>query len=169
MREPPAVSGRSWRFAGAGDEDALQALLERCGDYFELVEEREPGPGAAGELLRTRPPGTDPGDKIVLVLTGDSLDGVVDVIRDWPVEGTWLVGLLLLDPALRGRGIGAEVVAALDRWAAGEGAQRLRVAVVHGNARALRFWRGLSFEEVPPLGPDAVALERPVARRESAP
>jgi RimJ/RimL family protein N-acetyltransferase len=160
-------SSRPLRALGGDDAAALQDLLERCADYFRLVDGREPTPGAADELLRVRPPGTDPGDKIVLGLGEERLDGVVDLVRGWPEPGTWLIGLLLLDPALRGRGAGADVVAALDRMAATGGAERLRAAVVHANTRALRFWRAQGFREVPPRGPGATALERSVQSADS--
>jgi GNAT superfamily N-acetyltransferase len=153
------------RELGAGDRDELQALLERCADYFELVDGRAPGPDAAGELIRVRPPDTDPGDKLVVGVFGSRLAGVIDLVRGWPERGTWLIGLLLLDPDARGGLLGSALVEALDDWAAEEGARRLRVAVVEANPRALRFWRSHGFAEVPALGPGAVALERAVALR----
>ncbi len=63
------------------------------------------------------------------------------------------MGLLLLDPAVRGRGLGRRLMAAFERWAAGRGARRVMLSVVHENASALRFWAAIGYRkerELPP-------------------
>jgi GNAT superfamily N-acetyltransferase len=156
----PVAEGWSLRSLRPADLAGLQALLDRCADYFLTAEGRPPRPTEAQDLCTTLPAGTSADDKHLLGVFCGELRGVVDVIRDWPRPRTWLLGLLLLDPRDRGRGVGAAVVAALDRWAASAGADRLRVAVVEANPRALCFWRSLGFSAVPALGPAATALER---------
>lgn len=64
------------------------------------------------------------------------------------VEGE-LVGLfdIVTDRALRGRGYGGALVAALLRWAAGRGAATAYVQVTAANEPALRLYRALGFAE----------------------
>jgi GNAT superfamily N-acetyltransferase len=140
------------------DRPAVEALIDRCEDFFVLT---TGGPGNFDELWTALPPGRSLEDKRVYGI-GEPLAGVADVVRDWPAAGTWIIGLLLLDPAARGHGLGPAVVAELDAMAAAQGARRLRVAVVEQNPRALAFWQREGFTPVPAEGPGgAQALERP--------
>jgi len=74
----------------------------------------------------------DPAGKLV---------GLVDIARDHPTPGTWYLGLLLIDPAARGQGVGAAVVRGVKQKAARHGATRLILSVVAENDRALKFWK----------------------------
>jgi GNAT superfamily N-acetyltransferase len=143
------------------DLAGLQALLERTGDYFRLHEDREPAPAEARELWDELPPGTPAGAKHIVGLFAPGLEGIAEIVRDWPRSGTWNIGLLLLDPAARGGGTGAQTVAAIDAWAARSGADRLRISVIAANARGLRFWRRLGFEAVPAASA-AAGAQKPV-------
>jgi ribosomal protein S18 acetylase RimI-like enzyme len=75
-----------------------------------------------------------------------TLVGLIDVARRYPQPNTWYIGLLLLDPAIRNRGIGTDVVLALRRQAAFDRAARIMAAVVEENVQALRFWQARGFE-----------------------
>jgi GNAT superfamily N-acetyltransferase len=139
------------------DRAAVEALIDRCEDFYVLT---TGGPGSFDELWTSLPPGRSPADKRIYG-TGEPLAGIAEVVRDWPRPGTWIVGLLLLDPAARGHGLGPAMVAELDAVAAAAGADRLRVAVVEANVRALKFWRREGFTPVPAEGSaGAHALER---------
>ena len=144
----------------------LQALFERCADFYELQDEPQPTTTAARDEWDSVPDGTPPDHKHILGLYTPGLAGIVELVRDWPRAGTWNIGLLLLEPAARRRRAGTQLVAAVDAWAAGAGAATLRISVVPANEPAMAFWRGLSFRPVPAVGahPTAIALERPVAR-----
>jgi GNAT superfamily N-acetyltransferase len=144
------------------DRPAVEALIDRCEDFYVLT---TGGPGSFDELWTSLPPDRTPADKRVYG-TGEPLAGLAEVVRDWPRPGTWIIGLLLLDPAARGSGLGAAVVAELDAMAAAQGADRLRVGVVDANVRALKFWRREGFVPVPPEGPaGALAFERATGAR----
>ena len=143
-----------------GELPALQAVMERSREYYVLATGSGPKPTAARDVWDALPPGTPRRAKLTLGIYETGLAGIVDVVRGWPAAGTWLIGLLLLEPTARGRGVGARVVAAIDAEAARAGARTLRVAVVPANAPALAFWRGLGFAEVPATQPGAIALER---------
>jgi GNAT superfamily N-acetyltransferase len=147
------------------DLDDVQALFERCEDYFLLHEDRPPTASEARDEWNAVPEGTPRDHKHVLGLFAPELAGVIEVVRDWPRGGTHNIGLLLLDPTARGRGTGAQIVGAVDARAAADGAATLRISVEPANAGGLRFWKRLGFRPVPAVGthPTAIALERPVA------
>lgn len=133
-----------------GDEGLVQALLEDCADYFELVTGLPPGPSAGASLLAERPEGRGPEDKFVFGVFAEpaGLIGALDVIRDHPHPRDWFIGLMLLSPPHRGQGLGRRLYLALETWAAGQGAQSILLGVVQQNERACRFWKRLGFEPI---------------------
>jgi len=140
------------------EEAAVRALFERSPDYFEAVEGRPPIDDDASTLFSDLPPGRSPADKRVLGVTvGDGpAVGVVDLVRDWPAPGTWIIGLVLLEPAARRRGTGTRVVATIAELVIAEGGERLRAAAHHRNPGADSFWRSLGFTAVDDDGEIAV-------------
>jgi GNAT superfamily N-acetyltransferase len=73
------------------------------------------------------------------------LCAVVDVTRREPGVGEWWIGLILVRPDLRGRGIGAAVVDAVEEWVRAEGGRAIFLAVQRRNAAALCFARRTGF------------------------
>lgn len=132
----------------AGDEDELQALLESDPDYTVRVTGYPPGPSDALSLLMVRPESVDQSHKVVLgAYDGSALVAVVDLLRGYPTAECVFVGLLLVDGARQGSGVGAAAMAAVERYAAQwPEARRFRLAVVDTNASVLGFWRRMGFE-----------------------
>ena len=125
------------------DIDLLQVLLENSPDYSQLVTGLPPGSSAAYSLLTETPEGKTPDDKLVIGLSTERQDliGVLDIIRDYPAQHDWWVGLLLLDPAYRGRGLGQQVFRAFEQWAGKHDARRICLGVVEANQRAYQLWQ----------------------------
>jgi GNAT superfamily N-acetyltransferase len=136
---------------GRGDVPRLQALFQRCADFIQLVYRRSVGPREASELLEELPPGKTLEDKFVFGLETEAGDlaGVIELIRAYPGEDDWCLGLLLLDPRHRGNGAGTRVMDAVEAWLLAEGAQAIFIAVQEQNGAARRFWerRGFVAEE----------------------
>jgi len=143
---------------------AVQAMIERCRDHYLLASGAGPKPTAARDVWDRLPDDMPRSAKLTLGVFEDGLVGIADVVRGWPRAETWLIGLLLLNPAARGRGVGAHVVGHIDAEAAGAGAERLHVAVLRANVRGLAFWRRLGFADVPTSPTSAIVLEREVVR-----
>jgi GNAT superfamily N-acetyltransferase len=141
-----------YRIRLVGDEDAgeLQALLEKCVDYCMLVDGHPPGPSAASWLICDCPPGKSIHDKVVLGIYSlrKHMVGVLDALRDYPLAGDWWIGLLLLDPRNRNKGLGSMTVRSFAGWVALQGARRILLGVVDANDQALSFWHSLGFVEV---------------------
>lgn len=132
------------------DLPALQALFTRGADYFEIMTGAPPGPDEAERAFVGGPPSKAVSDKHTVGVFdgGGTLVGVLDAIPDFPADGTCTVGMLLLDPAVRGHGLGAAVLAAFEAWAARRGARRIRTALVTHHAPGLRFLQRAGYEEV---------------------
>ena len=148
--EPFGVPGYQVAYLQTGDLASLQDLLGRCGDYFKLVSGAPPSPSEAENLLTDCPPGKDLESKFVLGVSqaGGKLIAVMDVAQDYPEEGDWWLGLLLLDPHYRSQGLGRSLYTAFESWARNNGVQNMFLGVLEANPRARRFWQCLSFEMV---------------------
>ena len=122
------------------DLDAMQGLFERGADYFVIATGNQPVPDEARRAYVAGPPTKDvKAKRIVGIFADDALVGVLDALTNWPAEGTWTMGMLLLDPAHRGAGLGRATLAAYERWAASEGAQIYRTAIVAHHDPGARF------------------------------
>ena len=129
---------------GEAQVPALQALHERCHVFLELIYGHSPEPDSAAQLLVDRPEGKGLEDKFLFGLyppTGEAMAGVLEVIRDFPEQGEWFIGFLMLDPAHRDAGVGSRFVEALEGWVRGQSATGLRLIVQEQNPGALRFWQ----------------------------
>jgi GNAT superfamily N-acetyltransferase len=144
------LSGYRIAYLGTSDLSRLQDLLERCGDYFELVSGSSPSPSEAADLLSDRPAGKDLESKFLLGVSQATgkLIAVLDVVQDYPGERDWWLGLLLLDPHARRRGLGRSLYAAYENWAYDHGVRNLLLGVLEANTGAYRFWQSLGFEVV---------------------
>ncbi|WP_224242930.1 GNAT family N-acetyltransferase [Hyalangium gracile] len=138
----PPDSGLTARRIDENDTAALQALCEACTDYHELIYGQPAAPDEASQLLRMLPPGKTLADKLIfgLFTPRPRLCGVLDVARDYREPGEWYLGLLLLEPAVRGHGQGERVLRALEDWARSQGARRMRLACAEQNEAGRRFW-----------------------------
>ena len=146
---PPlfTVAGRRVVYLTEEDAPALERLFARCSDYFELLEGRPAGQPAALEQLRDGPAARVPHDLINLGLLGSDgeIAGLIGAMRHHRVPNQWYLGLLLLDPAWRGRGFGSTVYWAFQHWIMAQGAESIALAVPADNGRAHRFWGSLGF------------------------
>ncbi len=126
----------------------LQAFYESCRDYVELVTGSPPGPNEARDLLSALPPKKSREDKFVIGLfdAPGHLVGVLDVIRGYPAEREWYLGLLLFGPTSRGRGLGERVYRRLEEWVRAEGGKVIHLIVQEQNPGAIRFWKRMGFE-----------------------
>ncbi|MBI5958244.1 MAG: GNAT family N-acetyltransferase [Chloroflexi bacterium] len=152
MTQASLFSTPDYRVARLTDADraTVQTLLERCADYFDLVEGFPPSDHAAADLFLDVAPGKTLDDKLLLGVwdVSGGLAGVLDVMCDYPTPGEWFIGLMLIDPARRGQGIGEQICRAFATWAAQQGVTVMGLGVVEANAGALRFWQRMGFEIV---------------------
>lgn len=134
---------------GMEDEKSLQQLCEKCVDYYKVVEGRNPPPDAGYEILTRLPPDKECSDKFVLGVFNQNYElvGVIDMVKDYPDRGEWIIGLLMIQPEERTKGLGRKIHDGLIQWASNSGANKLRIGVVEDNHNAYRFWRKLGYTE----------------------
>ena len=124
---------------------ALQSLFERCSEFWQLVEGRLAPPDAALKELTFTMPGA------TTVNFGVYEDGFLIafacLLRDFPKPPEWWLGLLVVDPDHRGRGLGDAVHREIVDLIAAQGATVLWIAVQVQNEAAQRFWRRIGYVE----------------------
>ncbi len=132
------------------DAPALQRLFEKCQDYMLLVDGHPAGPDAAAGEFEDRPPGKSVEDKFLFGIMDarNEMIGELDVLRAYPDESTWWIGLLLLDPNVRSQGIGERALEGVAAYAKTNGGRAIMLGVVAENERADRFWCRSGFERV---------------------
>lgn len=137
------------RLLGPGDEEALQGVFRAAGDHFLSITGRpEPDPDAAAREIRGS--AATPGRDVALVTLGEGGEpvGALGWWRGSPEPEAALLGMLMVVPAHRGKGIAREALGALEGWLAGQGIYRLRTGVGSGDRRAQEVLRALGFREL---------------------
>ncbi|HEX7782296.1 MAG TPA: GNAT family N-acetyltransferase [Sphingobium sp.] len=137
------------------DAAEVAHLYGRCADYFLLQDGVVPSLVDAQELFTEVPSEKDARDQAVLGWhDDDGLYAVAAILRDYPQDGTWYLGFVIVDVAQRGRGVGKSIYAAIENWAVVRGAAEIRLAVLEANEAGGRFWRSLGFREIRRVGPN---------------
>ena len=132
------------------DIGAIQGLFEKCLDYMLLVDGHPADPNAVEEEFQEVPPGKPQEDKFVfgIVNRQNELVGLLDVLRWYPDETTWWIGLLLFASEVRSQGLGQKVLQGFAEYVQASGAQGIMLGVVDENKLAYKFWSRMGFEFV---------------------
>ncbi len=140
---------------GDADRARLTELCAACSDFFDLVEGQPGGEATAAELLGPIEAAYSHGAHHVWGFERDGrLVGVAELLGGHPAATAWYIGLLILRPAERRRGLGRKLVDELRAWIAARGGTVVRVVVQEQNPRARAFWEREGF-----------ALEREVVKK----
>lgn len=126
----------------------IRAFLDRSADYVELESGGQPTDANAAEYFTDGPPDCDLAQslKIGLFAADGALLAITDMAFGYPQPADAFIGLLLIDPAFRGQGLGRVFFDHLKAQAKERDAGRLLVAVLDENTRARAFWSRLGFE-----------------------
>ena len=139
------------RLSPERDLAAVQALYLRCADFIELTTGAPPTGEEAREVFFNLPRNRTLDDKLVMGcrdVESGALIAVLEMIRGYPSETDYWIGLFLLDPARRRQGLGTRFLHAYQQWAHRQGAQRLQLLVVTQNNAGQAFWQSLGFQEI---------------------
>lgn len=149
---PPCLSPIELTAADATD---VADLYSRCADYFLLQDGAVPTLANAHELFTDVPPEKDAHDQTVLGWRGaDGLYAIAAILRNYPHDGAWYIGFMIVDAVQRGQGVGRSIYAWVEQWAAARGATEIRLAVLEANEAGVRFWLSLGFSKVRRVGPN---------------
>lgn len=150
---------------------AVAEFYERAADYALMERGQLPGAEAVQAFFEDCPPGCDPDDSIKLGCLDRRgwIVGISDMAFGFPEAADAYIGLLLVDPGMRGHGIGRWFLSHIVDQARGRRCKRMLVAVLDENARGRRFWEreGFVFEKT--FEPRDIGLKRHVLHRLARP
>lgn len=108
-----------------------------------------PQAGDGSSFLIDLPPGKTQVDKFAFILEkNDRIIGLLDIVRDYPANNIWWIGLFLIHPQFRGKGLGKQVVQMLCRSLQKYGAYEIRLGVLEENTSGYRFWQNSGFLQI---------------------
>jgi GNAT superfamily N-acetyltransferase len=76
------------------------------------------------------------------------LVGIVDIFKNYPNTGTWMIGLLLLSPSERNKKLGKAIHEEVKKYALSKGTNTLRIGVLEENINGRKFWDSLGYQHV---------------------
>jgi RimJ/RimL family protein N-acetyltransferase len=76
------------------------------------------------------------------------LIGMVDIFKNYPNNGTWMIGLLLLSPNERNKKLGKTIHEEIKKYALNQGADTFQIGVVEENIKGRKFWDSLGYHQV---------------------
>jgi predicted GNAT family N-acyltransferase len=125
----------------------LSRLCLRCTAFFELIEGRSATDATAAEILGPLDSAYSHGVRHVWGVKQDGeLIAVADLLQGHPDVRDWYIGLLLIDPDNRRKGLGARFCSGILNWINRLNGASVRLIVQQQNARARRFWERQGFE-----------------------
>jgi len=132
------------------DSDRLQALFERCTDFFELTIGQPPEITAAEAEFTDVPAGKTPEDLHLFGLCKgpDPLTGTIIAVQDYPEAATWWIGTMMIAPSYRGRQVGTAFYQAFEQWLVAQGGKAVALCAIAPNLSGRRFWQRLGFAEI---------------------
>ncbi|MGC3940225.1 GNAT family N-acetyltransferase [Roseobacter sp. EG26] len=149
-------------------EDALD-LAQRAADYVILEVGHAPNAAFIDDFFEAVPPDLNKSDLMNFgVMQQTAMTGIVCIAKGYELPTDWWIGLLLLDPAYRGSGIGHNVVQLIKTRARKAGMTMLKLAVLESNPRALHFWAREGFvpHRYAPATPDSDGHNRWVLKHQ---
>jgi len=138
----------------------VAGLFFKANDYVRLTEGVDAGPSQVAGFFKGVPPGSDIAASVkVGLFEAQALLGIADMAFGYPEAGDGYIGLMLLAPQARGKGLGKALLALLEEEARARSTERLFVGIVQANAPARAFWLREGFVPVKTLGPLKVGAQ----------
>lgn len=138
------IEGFEARELSDDDQPAIDDLFARCADFMAVDPHATPD-----RVLHHLPPDAVPEREHTFGLWRDGqLLGILAMLFGYREEKDWWIGLLMLDPSLRGQGIGHAAVEEAVRLARESNvAKAMWLVVAFDNTRAQKFWQREGFVE----------------------
>ncbi len=153
------------------DTAIVSDLFHRAADYVLLESGHPPGDAEVDDFFNGAPPGIDPSTSLHrgLFAPDGQLVAIAGAIFGFPNPNDAYLGLLLIDPAHRGKRLGQQMLDHICTAAKAKGATRLLIAVLEDNIKAHRFWSKMGFTEEMRGAPKQIGIKTHVQIRMTRP
>ena len=155
----------------AADTENVRDMFARAADHVVLESGHLPGDAEVDNFFNGGPAAIDQSKSLHLglFLPDGQLVAIVGAIFGFPNADDAYIGLLLIDPAHRGKRLGQQMVDHVFDAAKAKGATRILIAVLEENVKAHRFWSKLGFTEDMRSLPKQIGLKTHVQIRMARP
>lgn len=142
--------GYGIKLLSPSDTNQLQTLFTQCTDFFVMTNGMAAEATTAAEEFKDVPDGKTSEDVCVfgLVDDRDQLVGTIIGVQSYPNAQTWWLGLMLLAPEQRGKGLGANFFQAFRKWVEDQDYRFISLCAIAPNTVGRQFWRRMGFEEI---------------------
>lgn len=125
----------------------LSILFSECIDFIELFSGNRMATQEAESMLTALPNKKSIKDKFFIGFFDEknTLKGAADFIKNYPEKNVCFLGLLLVSPELRNKGIGAQLYQNLEHFFKQNGVKRIDLIVQEKNPSARNFWEKRGF------------------------
>jgi len=115
-------------------------------DFFMLVQGKKATITSSVGDIDAIPPNCTSQQKVYISIWKDSkVVGILDLIKSYPEQTCFWIGLLLVHGGLHGKGIGSKIVHAVLKAAKTAGYKTAQLGVVENNEKGLYFWKKHGF------------------------
>ena len=131
-------------------EENLDEMLALCEKNTLFYKHCPPPPTKENlrEDLYALPPNKTMADKFFVgFYDKNALVAICDIIKGYPNEDTIFIGLLMLDYALQGKGVGTQIVKELFDYFKEQGFKSIELSYIKGNPQSKAFWHKNGFVE----------------------
>jgi RimJ/RimL family protein N-acetyltransferase len=128
----------------------IETFNEQCCEAFQFQNGTPPTKADALETFEKFPPGYKAEDKFAIGIFNehDRLVGLFDILKGYRKTEEWHIGLALIIPDERGKGLGTNAHSALADYARRADVKRFHLAVIQDNHRARKFWLSLGYRKI---------------------
>lgn len=132
------------------DIKKILSLCEKCSDFYMLHDGIFPTIEDAEEIFTSLPPNNTYDDKYILGIynSGNGLVGLIEIVKNYPIMNSWIIGLMVIEPNERSNALGRTVHDALENWARSLGAKSLRIGAIEENEKGINFWTSLGYKKI---------------------
>lgn len=127
----------------------IEQFFAENADYSILSSGASEPKREARELFSTLPEGKTLEDKFVFGIfeRAGKLIGLIDLVKNYPEQDTWIIGLMLLSTQNRRQNIGKLIHVAGVKFVKKSGCKKLRLGVLEQNIGGLCFWQSLGYKK----------------------
>lgn len=153
------------------DTAIVADMFRRAADYVMLESGHGPGDAEVQDFFTGAPPGIDPAKSLQfgLFAPDGQLVVIAGAIFGFPNPDDAYLGLLLIDPAHRGKRLGQQMVDHIFIATKAKSATRILIAVLEENTKAHRFWSKMGFTEEMRSLPKQIGLKTHIQIRMARP
>ena len=125
---------------------AVQLLHDSCSEFFSMIGDAIL---VTKDFFEERPPTLPLNQKYVLGMEkNQKLVGIWDVLIGYPEPDIAFVGLFILIPQERGKGMGRKSYLLIEDWLQHKGMKHIHLAVNFQNTSGLLFWKKMGFQHL---------------------